>query len=324
MYKSIITHNDFDGIVSASICSFVYRIDFIFFTGPSAITRSQTPVTKDDIVCDLPYPLECGLWFDHHEGNSQELEYRGIDVNSIAGSFELKPSCADVVYTYFSKTHRLPAHFEDHVREANIIDAFDYKDLQDWRSETPGKIIDASIKIREDSIRAKNNYLKRLVLKLRKSSLAELAETPGVQDRYNQYLKQEGEIIQMIRQNAFFLPQDEKKEIVFLDFTAFNRRPYIIKNLAYLEYPDSLAVVEIQSLHRQGVKSNDISFSMSVSLNLKNMDHLKDVGEIMRELNLGDGHAGAAAGTLPNDSKQEMIKGKEETMDDVFRIWKAQ
>lgn len=85
MYESIITHNDFDGVVSTVICSYVFKIDLIKFAGPSTISRAQITITEDDIVCDLPYPLKCGLWFDHHEGNLQELHYRNIDPVSIDG-----------------------------------------------------------------------------------------------------------------------------------------------------------------------------------------------------------------------------------------------
>ena len=80
-YEKIITHNDFDGIVSASICAWVLKIRKVLFAGPLTITRSQITITEKDVVCDLPYPLQCGLWFDHHEGNLQELEYRKIDPN---------------------------------------------------------------------------------------------------------------------------------------------------------------------------------------------------------------------------------------------------
>jgi len=68
-YDRIITHGDFDGVVSGAICSFVLGVDTFIFTGPGAITRAEISIGTRDVVCDLPYPLECGLWFDHHPGN---------------------------------------------------------------------------------------------------------------------------------------------------------------------------------------------------------------------------------------------------------------
>jgi len=86
-----------------------------------------------------------------------------------------------------------------------------------------------------------------------------------------------------------------------------------------------LAVLEIYSLvDHQGVKSNSIGFSMSLSINGNRQDHKKNVGEIMRTLNIGDGHPGAAAGTVHCKSKQEMLKKKEELIRQIFKLWSSQ
>src|SRR5512135_2224262 len=123
-YEKIVTHNDFDGVVSASLCSKVLGIQKVLFAGPLAIARAQITITEKDVVCDLPYPLQCGLWFDHHEGNRQELDYRKIDVKSLPGRFDLKPSCSRVVYDYFSQGMEVPSYFLHAVDEADIIDSF--------------------------------------------------------------------------------------------------------------------------------------------------------------------------------------------------------
>jgi len=324
MYESIITHNDFDGVVSAAICSFIYKIDHIKFTGPASITRSQIPITTKDIVCDLPYPLECGLWFDHHQGNLQELSYRKINPDTIDGKFELKPSCARVVYDFFRNEHQLPQHFEPLVAEADIIDSFDYKNVEEWRSETPGKIIDATTRIKYDSPRDKNAFLKQTVLWLRDNSHVEVASFSEVVEKYELYRAEEDAMLKIIEKNSGFLTEDSHHEIVVIDLTTFNRRPHIIKNLALLLFPQANAVLEVQSLFHHGIKGNDLSFSMSLSINVNNTPHTKDVGEIMRQLNIGDGHSGAAAGTVYCNSKPEMLTQKDYILKEIFKIWRQQ
>ena len=84
-YDRIITHTDLDGIVSAAIVSFVYGCDTFIFAGPNAIARAEISIGVRDVVCDLPYPLECGLWFDHHPGNREALALRGIEPAAIPG-----------------------------------------------------------------------------------------------------------------------------------------------------------------------------------------------------------------------------------------------
>jgi oligoribonuclease NrnB/cAMP/cGMP phosphodiesterase (DHH superfamily) len=130
-YEKIVTHNDFDGLISAALCAWALKVDRIRFAGPLTIIKSQMTITEKDVVCDLPYPLECGLWFDHHEGNLQELELRKIDPASIPGRFDLKPSCSRVVYEYFSERIELPSYFSKAVEEADVIDSFL---MRHWRN----------------------------------------------------------------------------------------------------------------------------------------------------------------------------------------------
>jgi oligoribonuclease NrnB/cAMP/cGMP phosphodiesterase (DHH superfamily) len=324
MYESIITHNDFDGVVSATLCSYVFKIDRIIFAGPSNIARADITITQDDIVCDLPYPLECGFWFDHHEGNLQELQYRNINPDSIEGKFDLQPSCARVIFNYFQNDVKWPDYFAPLVDDTDKIDSFDYPSVKEWRTETPAKIIDATIRSRAGDAREKRKFLKRLVLWLRSHPVEEVAKNPEIMDRYQDYLNEEKEMLKIIEQNSYFLPQDSQKEIIILDFTNFNRPGYVIKNLAYLLYPEALAVLEVKNLFSRGIKSNDLSFSLSLSLNLNHKEHAKEVGEIMRELNIGDGHKGAAAGKVICASKNEMLKQKQYMLDRIFEIWQEQ
>ena len=322
-YEKIITHNDFDGMVSASLCAWVLKIDKIIFTGPLAITKSQITITEKDVVCDLPYPLECGFWFDHHEGNRQELYYRRIDPTSIPGRFDLKPSCSRVVYDFFSEQGELPSRFLMAVEEADVIDSFSYTSVEDWRKETPGKIIDLTLKARFQSADDQFTHMRNLVQQLRDRPIEEVSRLPFVQKRVRQYQEEEGQMLQIIRASSCFLEEDRMKEMVVIDLTHFQRRPHLIKNLAFLIYPESPVVLEIYSLMDRGVKSNHLGVSMSLSIS-GNKNTRKNIGEIMRSLNIGDGHPGAAAGTVQCKSKQEMLKKKRDLLKEIYTLWSSQ
>jgi oligoribonuclease NrnB/cAMP/cGMP phosphodiesterase (DHH superfamily) len=324
-YEKIVTHNDFDGIVSASLCSRVLKIQKVMFAGPMTIARSQISITEKDVVCDLPYPLQCGLWFDHHEGNLQELTLRKIDVKSIPGRFDLKPSCSRVVYEYFSESKELPSSFMKMVEEADVIDSFSYSSVEDWRRETPGKVIDSTLKVLFQSAEDQASYMRNLVQRLRDRSIEDVSHLDFVQKRLRQYLNEEERMLRMIRDAAYFTEEDEKKEVVVIDLTSYQRRPHLIKNLAFLVYPEALGVLEVYSLtNHQGVKSNHLGLSMSLSINGNKKDQSKNIGEIMRILNIGDGHPGAAAGTVRCQSKQEMLKKKKELLGQIFRLFSCQ
>ncbi len=324
-YEKIVTHNDFDGIVSASICSRVLKIQKVIFAGPMTITRSQITITEKDVVCDLPYPLQCGLWFDHHEGTFQELALRKIDPKSIPGRFDSKPSCSRVVYEYFLEAEPLPPYFSEAVVEADVIDSFSYSSIEDWREETPGKVIDLTLKVHFQSTEDQASYMRNLVQQIRDRSIAEVSHLDFVQKRLKQYREEEGRMLQIIRDASYFVEQDETKGLVVIDLTSYQRRPHLIKNLSFLIYPEALGVLEVYNLtDHQGVKSNHLGLSMSLSIHGNRQDQNKNIGEIMRTLNIGDGHPGAAAGTVHCKSKQEMLKKKKELLEQIFRLWSSQ
>ena len=222
----IITHNDFDGVVSGVIASVALGCDRVIFTGPNAIARADISTSGDDAVCDLPYPLECGMWFDHHPGNLEALRLRGIDPAGIEGMFAEEPSCARVVYEYFLKKGiEFPLHFEEMVAEADVIDSFNYRSVEEWRRETPGKLVDMSMKASFEHPRERTKYLNMLVELLKKNSLGDTADHEEVRKRIEQYRREEEKMLVVIEQALSFLSEDEGKELIILDFTNFKRQP---------------------------------------------------------------------------------------------------
>lgn len=324
-YDRIITHGDFDGIVSGAICSFVLGVDAFIFTGPSAITRAEISIGPRDIVCDLPYPLECGLWFDHHPGNSEALALRGIDPAKIPGRLDgAKPSAARVVFEYFSERGAdLPVRFAETVAEADTIDSFDYRTIEEWLRETPGKLVDMSLKAPVPDFRERTKFLDLLVRLIRDGSLADVLGDAAVAGRVARYRDEEKRMIEFLRKSITFLDVDAAHELVILDFTSHSRPPRVLKNLAYLLEPGALGALTVSPVFRGDRKTTDISISMSLSMNMTDKAHGKDIGEIMRALDIGDGHVGAAAGTIHSASKDEMLRKKKKALSDIWKLWKG-
>jgi hypothetical protein len=324
-YDRIITHGDFDGVVSGAICSFVLGVDTFVFAGPGAITRAEISIGPRDVVCDLPYPLECGLWFDHHPGNREALALRGIDPAGIPGRLDgTKPSAARVVYEYFSERGtEFPARFAETVAEADTIDSFDYRTIDEWLRETPGKLVDMSLKAFLPAPRERTKFLEALVRLVRDKALADVLADPAVAERVSRYRVEEKRMIEFLRKSIAFLPEDSAHEIVLLDFTAHARPPRVLKNLVYLLEPGALGALTVSPVFRGDRKTNDISISMSLSMNMTDRQHGKDIGEIMRVLDIGDGHVGAAAGTVHSESKDEMLRTKKKMLADIWKLWKG-
>ncbi len=211
------------------------------------------------------------------------------------------------------------------VKEADVIDSFSYSSIEDWRRETPGKVLDSTLKVLFQSAEDQASYMRNLVQQLRDRSIEEVSRLDFVQKRLKQYRNEEGRMLRIIRDASCFNGEDEKKEVVVIDLTPYQRRPHLIKNLAFLVYPEALGVLEVYNLtDHQGVKSNHLGLSMSLSINGNRKDQSKNIGEIMRTLNIGDGHPGAAAGTVRCQSKQEMLKKKKELLGQILRLWFSQ
>ena len=324
-FERIVTHGDFDGLVSAAICSYVEGCGRIVFTGPNSIARAEISIDSRDIVCDLPYPLEAGLWFDHHAGNLDALKLRGIDPGRIPGRFDEQPSCARVVLDHYRGLGTgLPDYFEDTVREADMIDSFDYRSVEEWRRETPGKLVDMSLKVYFPTPREKTKYYLHAVSLMGDMPLVEMLKDEAVSRNLERYRVEEERMILFIEKSISFLPQDREREMIVLDFTHHKRRPRAVRNLAFLEHPDALAVLTLNPLFRGGVKTNDFSVSLSLSMNLTGKEHGKDAGEIMRSLDIGDGHPGAAAGVIHSETKEEMKRNKDRMLLKIWQLWCAE
>jgi hypothetical protein len=324
-YERIVTHTDFDGVVSAALCSSVFGCDTFVFTGPNAIARAEISIGPRDVICDLPYPLECGMWFDHHPGNREALALRGIDPATIPGRLdETKRSCARVIYEHFTQLGKeLAPWFAASVAEADVIDSFDYRSVEEWRRETPGKLVDMSLKAYQPTPREVTKYLNHLARLVREYPLERVLKDGEVATRIERYREEEKRMLDFIGKFVSFLQEDSGRELIVLDFTPLAKPPRILKNLAYLVYPEALGVLTVSSLMRGGRKTNHLSFSMSLSMNMTGREHGKDLGDIMRSLNIGDGHRGAAAGTVHCDSKDEMLRTKKRIVSQIWKLWKS-
>lgn len=321
---SIITHNDFDGLGSAAILSWAFDIDDIRFAGPITIARAEIPITLSDVVSDLPYPLECGMWFDHHAGNLKEVELRGIDPASIPGRFAEAPSCVRVVFDYFAEQEELPADYADLADAADLIDSFAFPDIESWRADTSANRIDRAMKASGGNKREQFEFLRELVYLLRDLPLAEIAENEIVKTRAAQYAREEERMLDYICKYGRVLPEDEHAELYFVDLTSFRQPARIDKKLIGLVHPKSLGYVELKPVFRDGRKTQDVAVSLSLSLQMQRREHSKDMGEIVRVFNIGDGHAGAAAGVWRCDSAHEYQTIRENLPAKILELWRTQ
>ena len=236
----------------------------------------------------------------------------------------MKPSCSRVVYDYFSETKELPSYFLKAVEEADIIDSFSYASIEEWRKETPGKMMDWTLKAHFPSTEDHFAYMRNLVQQLRDRPIEEVSNLPFVQKRLKQYREEEGRMIKVIQDSSSFLEQDQRKEIIVIDLTPYQRRPHLIKNLAFLIYPESLAVLEIYSLLDQGVKSNHLGV---LHVPFDQGEPADGKQEYRRDHEDLEHRGRPSRGSCRNDSLQIEtgdVEKKKEILNQIFKLWSAQ
>ena len=184
--------------------------------------------------------------------------------------------------------------------------------------------MDGTLRIQQSSVKTARHYMSHVVNLLRDRPLEEVARRPEVQEQYQRYLEDEKRMLKQIKEDASFLPQDTDRELVVIDQTRHNKKAFILKHLAYLLFPEAYGVICVQNAFHSNIKTNNLSFSMSLSLKMTNMTHNKNVGEIMRTLNIGDGHPGAAAGVVACAVKSEMLNKKKEILKNIYTLWRSQ
>lgn len=95
----IVTRGDMDGLVSSVLLTMAENIKEIYFAHPKDLQDGLYQATKEDIIVNLPYAKDCGLWFDHHISEEDKTKTMG----EFKGRFEMSPSAARVIYNHYRK-----------------------------------------------------------------------------------------------------------------------------------------------------------------------------------------------------------------------------
>ncbi|MBI4399906.1 exopolyphosphatase, partial [Candidatus Micrarchaeota archaeon] len=161
----ILTHNDFDGAVSAMLISCMEEIDGIRFTTPERIQRREIEVTKHDIIADLPFHPNCGMWFDHHLSNEIEKKFEG--------RFELAPSAARVVYNYYENPYL--EKYKELLEATDRIDS-GVVTLEDIKKPSGYYLL--SITLELDKERWDSDYRRRLIGWLKDYNVEQILQFP--------------------------------------------------------------------------------------------------------------------------------------------------
>ena len=62
----LVTRPDLDGLTCAVILSECEAIDAVELVHPQDVSERRVTIGPDDILANVPYHPDCGMWFDNH------------------------------------------------------------------------------------------------------------------------------------------------------------------------------------------------------------------------------------------------------------------
>ena len=292
----IVTRPDFDGIVCALLLKEVEDIDSdIYWVEPNELQSKKAKIKKGDIIANLPFDPRCSLWFDHHVSNKPDME--------IKGAFDIAPSAAGLIYTYYKNQGKFDHKFDELVQNTDMIDSADLtKDQVKFPENYPYIILSMTIKNKDYQDIA---YWNKLVSMLGKMDIDEVLKDSDVRERCDAVIKENDKFGHFLHKYTTIL-----ENISITDFRSLDTIPSGNRFLTYSLFPDTIASVKIRFLEPQ--KTHVL---ISIGHSIFNPRCQINVGRLLAQFG-GGGHAGAGGCTLETETAQKKI-------DHILEIMKA-
>lgn len=286
----LLTRSDFDGLVCAAMLKEVEQIDEIEFHHPKDMQDGKIHVTSNDIITNLPYHPDAGMWFDHHASEAsrnEEMQFKG--------RFAVAPSAARVVYDYYvlqGKGDKL-AKYQDLLIQ---VDKSDSANLEPEDVTNPqGWILLSYLMDPRTGLGKQHDYQisnKTLMLKLVdwiiEKTPEEILNEPDIKERVDRYRAQEQAF-----KDALLKHSKQDANVVITDFRGIET-PVGNRFLIYTLFPTANISVRIMD----GKKGEFCSIAVGHSI--FNRTSRTDIGALMAKYG-GGGHRGAGTCQLPYD-----------------------
>jgi len=231
----LITRADFDGFCCAMLLKEMDIIDQYQFVHPKDVQDGKIKVTKEDVLANMPYAKEPGLWFDHHASETARKAYGAFT----GKSDDTAPSCARVVYEYYGGSDTFAPGFDELVRAADMFDsaALSRADIL----QPSGWLLLAFIldprtgleRFTQEFSTGLEAMIIHLVENHRHKNLFELFELPAIKERAHKYFEQERHFKSMLSSRVVI-----KGNAIVLDVRDLEQIPAGNRFLEYALFPD--------------------------------------------------------------------------------------
>ncbi|HEX9492578.1 MAG TPA: exopolyphosphatase [Thermoanaerobaculia bacterium] len=288
----LVTRGDMDGLTSAVIITMMEPIGEIVLVHPQEVTDKKFPVRHDDVLANVPYHPECGMWFDHHlltESNEKPPA-------NFKGRHRIAPSAARLVYEYYLEKSPNDPRLLRLAKLVHETDRLDAAQLTPEDVEHPRDYILLGYTIdSRTGLGAFSDYFKRLVEMLKTMSIDEVMKQPEVRERVERIRRDQEDFKRLLQRNSFQL-----NNVVVTDLREVDRLPAGNRFLIYTLFPDTNVSLRV---HWGPAHHSVIA---AVGHSIFNRTCKTSVGDLMSRYG-GGGHRGAGTCVLPLEKAADAI-----------------
>ncbi len=286
---NIVTRGDFDGLICSVLLTKAETIAQVRLVHPKAMQDNAVPVGSDDIIVNLPYHADCGMWFDHHITE----QTRGEKPDTFVGKYGLAPSCARLIADYYNLPEWENEKYQEMLRQTDNIDSANLT-LADIMTPE-GWVRLANTVDPRTGFRADHAYFLHVIELIHHKEIKEILEDLDVHERVSQYFAQHDRFEKELKANT----QIEGK-VAITDFRRQIEQPVGSRFLVYALYPAVNVSVRLFYLDdREHVV-------ICVGHSILNRTCKVDVGSLMAEYG-GGGHVGAGTFRVLSDVADDAL-----------------
>ena len=288
----LVTRGDLDGLTSAVIITMKEPIDEIVLIHPQDITDKKVEIRRDDILANVPYHPNAGMWFDHHLLTASN-EKPPADFK---GRYRVAQSAARLVYEYYTEKYPDDAALQSLAPLVDATDRVDAAQLTPDDVNNPSGYVLLGFTIDNRSgLGSFESYFKNLVESLKTKPIEEIMQEPQVKERVDRLKREQSEFTHLLKRNSFQL-----NNVVVTDLREIERLPAGNRFLIYTLFPDSNVSLRVHwgPSHK--------SVIAAVGHSIFNRTCKTSVGELMSRFG-GGGHRGAGTCVLPLDKAADAI-----------------
>ncbi|MCB0833077.1 MAG: exopolyphosphatase [Bacteroidetes bacterium] len=292
---NLITRSDFDGLTCAVLLKEVEIIEQIKFAHPRDIQEKTLEVTPNDILTNLPYHPNCGLWFDHHASESA----RDDVPKTFNGRFETAPSAARVIVNHY-RSHRFQ-RFDYLMYCVDKIDAArltieDVTDPKDWVLLSYVMDPRTGLGKYHDYGMSNKDLMSKMIDLIGTHSVEEILAMHDIKQRVARYFEQEAEFRNFLASHSTC-----QKNVIVTDQRGVKDLPTGNRFLIYTLFPDANVSIRIMD-GREG--KNVVA---AIGHSIFNRTSKTHVGDLCAKYG-GGGHRGAGTTQIDTKDAEKVIK----------------